>query len=635
MNRVALAMLLSAAAPAVMAQAAQAQSAPTQAPSAQAPAPGPATEKTPSTPTPAGDSQRLPSDVADRGATPTSGQPDAERREGVTVYRPDFFAASRPNTALEMISRLPGFQFDGGSSARGFAGTAGNVLIDGKRPASKSDSLGDIVSRIPADQVERIEVIRGGAPGIDMQGQSVVANIIRKAGNTSQQTVTVGTNWFLQSGDNLPSFNYQTSRTMGPRSFDFSAGLGTSLDDSVGQGTRVRRDPSGAITRFETAGTEAEGRPLSAKGSFKTPLMGGELRANATVGKSNFKDEDHFRRPGVVTDVVGKSRNLNGEVGLNYTRPLNQRLSMELVGLQKLGRSDFVSRFEENASRSSFESEAQSGESIGAGVLRLKRSETLSFEAGAEAAFNFRDGQTGLTINGERIDLPASNVRVEERRGETFVTATWRPRPTLGLEAGSRFEVSTISSSGDVTNERSFFYPKPRLLATYTPGPDTTFRLRLEREVGQLNFGDFVASANLTDERVVAGNPDIEPDKTTVIELTAERRFWETGSISVSLAHEEITDAIDRLPIIAIADNGDRIIFDAPGNIGEGTQDELDINLTLPLGRFGIPGGEFKASMEWVNSEVTDPTTGEARRISASDRRASNWSTVRTSRATS
>jgi hypothetical protein len=293
-----------------------------------------------------------------------------------------------------MINRLPGFPADSGSSARGLRGTAGNVLIDGKRPASKSDSLGDIVSRIPADQVERIEVIRGGAPGIDMQGQSVVANIIRKAGNTSQQTVTVGTNWFLQSGDNLPSFNYQTSRTMGPRSFDFSAGLGTSLDDSVGQGTRVRRDPSGAITRFETAGTEAEGRPLSAKGSFKTPLMGGELRANATVGKSNFKDEDHFRRPGVVTDVVGKSRQPQRRDGANYTRPLT-RASRWSWSRCRSSASRSSLRFEQNAGPEHLHLDADSGESIARGVLRLKRSETLSFEAGAEAAFNFRDGQTG------------------------------------------------------------------------------------------------------------------------------------------------------------------------------------------------------------------------------------------------
>jgi hypothetical protein len=120
----------------------------------------------------------------------------------------------------------------------------------------------------------------------------------------------------------------------------------------------------------------------------------------------------------------------------------------------------------------------------------------------------------------------------------------------------------------------------------------------------------------LTDGRAVAGNPNIEPDQTTVIEATAERRFWGTGSLSVGVSHEEITDAIDRLPIFVLNDDGTTSVFDANGNIGEGTQDELDINLTLPLDRFGISGGEFKAEMEWVNSEVTDPTTGELRRIS-------------------
>jgi hypothetical protein len=449
-----------------------------------------------------------------------------------------------------------------------------------------------------------------------MQGQSVVANIIVRAGNTSQQVLTVANQTFLQGGHNIPSLSYQVTRTMGPRSFDFSVARGVSLDDSTGRGQRIRRDPTGAITSIETVGTEADGAPYSAKGSIKTPLMGGELRVNATASKSDFKDEDHFRRPGLQTDVVGVSDSQSGELGANYTRPLTGALSMELVALQKLGKSEFYSNSEQNADQSRFTSNAESGETIGRGVLRLKRSDTLSFEAGAEGAFNFRDGQTGLTVNGQVIPIPASNVRVEERRAEAFVTATWRPRPTLGVEAGSRFESSTISSSGDVANERSFFYPKPRFLLTWTPRPTDTFRLRIEREVGQLNFGDFVASANLTDNLVVAGNPEIEPDKTTVIEATVERRFWETGSISLGVSHEEITDAIDRLPIFQLNDDGTTSVFDAPGNIGEGTQDEVDINLTLPLSRFGIPGGEFKAEMEWVNSEVTDPTTGEGRRIS-------------------
>ena len=605
MKVAALAALFCAAAPQAFAQAPQ-PSAPEQTGAQPAPAP-------------AGDApQTNPATVADQGATPTSGQPEGEAREGVTVYRPEFFASSRPSTALDMVSRLPGFVFDGGSGARGFAGTAGNVLIDGKRPSSKSDFLGDIVARIPASQVERIEVIRGGAPGIDMQGQSVVANVVRRAGNASQQVLTVATQWFLQSGDNLPSLNYQTTRTVGPRTYEFSAGRGTSLDDSAGQGRRVRRDPSGAITRVEDASTEAEGRPYSARGSVKTPLAGGELRVNGAASKGDFKSEQHFLRPGVRTDVVGKDNNRSGELGLNYTRPLTERLSMELVGLQRLAAGEFRSNFEQNADRSTFTSEAESGESIARGVLRLKRSDTLSFEAGAEAAFNFRDGRTALVDNGVEIDLPVAAVRVEERRGEGFLTATWRPFTTLGVEAGSRFEFSTISSSGDVENERSFFYPKPRALLTWTPTKSDTFRLRVEREVGQLNFGDFVSSANLADDRIVAGNPDIEPDQTWVIEASAERRFWNTGSIGLTFAHEQITDAIDRLPILVDTDEDGDVdqIFDAPGNIGDGTQDELDFNLTLPLDRFRVPAGELKVTLELVESEVTDPTTGQGRRIS-------------------
>jgi hypothetical protein len=98
----------------------------------------------------------------------------------VTPFAPAFFADYRPSSAMDMIGRLPGFSFDGGNGNRGFAGTGGNVLIDGERPPSRNDSLSSILNRIPADQVARIDLIRGGAGGIDMQGHTVVANVIRK-----------------------------------------------------------------------------------------------------------------------------------------------------------------------------------------------------------------------------------------------------------------------------------------------------------------------------------------------------------------------------------------------------------------------------------------------------------------------
>ena len=41
---------------------------------------------------------------------------------------------------------------------RGFGQAAGNVVINGERPSSKSDNLATILGRIPAARVLRVEV---------------------------------------------------------------------------------------------------------------------------------------------------------------------------------------------------------------------------------------------------------------------------------------------------------------------------------------------------------------------------------------------------------------------------------------------------------------------------------------------
>src|SRR6185295_2314520 len=114
------------------------------------------------------------------GAPPPA--PAAATESAVIVYAADYYAPMQLPTALEMVQRTPGFSFDSGANVRGFAGGAGNVLIDGERPLTKSETLDEILKRVPAASVARIEVIRGGAPGIDMQGRTVLANVVRKGG---------------------------------------------------------------------------------------------------------------------------------------------------------------------------------------------------------------------------------------------------------------------------------------------------------------------------------------------------------------------------------------------------------------------------------------------------------------------
>lgn len=544
-------------------------------------------------------------------------QPVAQQ-QGVISYTPADFAAARPNTAMDMINRIPGFSFNAGDQVRGFAGAAGNVLVDGQRPTVKTDSLDSVLSRIQISQVERIDVIRGGAPGIDMQGQTVVANVIVKKQDTFQQVITAGGMIYAKTGDTIPTYGYTATRRVGEHQFDFNFSRGLSLDDSVGFGWRTTQDLNAGTTLVENADTEGDGFVYTMRGNYKGPMFDGTLSLNGLASADEFKNESHFISTATDRRFIDRSANDRAEVGANYKRALGDAFELEVLGLSKWAQGSGDSLAFIEADQSSFNVRAEAGESIGRGVLRYKMTPDLSFEGGGELAYNYRDQSVALFDNGAPVPLPLTDVKVEELRGEVFAQSTWRLSPELSLEGGVRVERSKIEQSGDLTKERSFTYPKPRLVATWSPTKDDQLRLRVEREVGQLNFRDFSASVSLNSGVVSGGNSDLRPDKTWVYEAAYEKRFWDGAAAVLTFRHDEITDVVDLFPFLVDTD-GDTIPdtrIMGPGNIGSGKNDSISLNLTLPLKGIGLTGGEFKAETTWQNSEVTDPLTGEKRRIS-------------------
>ncbi len=539
-------------------------------------------------------------------------------RQGVIAYTPADFADARPNTALDMINRLPGFTLEGGDQVRGFAGAAGNVLIDGQRPTVKTDSVSDLLGRITIGQVERIDLIRGGAPGIDMQGRTVVANVIRKRIDTFQQVFEARSFLFFDTGHAIPGWNYQATRRAGEHQFDFSLSRGTSYDDSVGRGWRTTDYISTADpTLLETSETEADGMVHSARANYKGPLFGGTFSANGLVSTDEFKDEGRFYSATTDERFISRSANDRGEIGLNYTRNLTSSLELESLFLSKIAFGGADSSGDTGGSLGLVEIEAEAGETIGRGVLRYRHSPKLQFEGGGEAAYNYRDQSVALTVNGTPVPLPSSDVHIEELRYEGFVQGTWRPTTQLSFEAGVRIEQSEITQSGDNAKERSFNYPKPRFVATWSPTQEDQLRFRVEREVGQLNFQDFASEVDLNSGVNSTGNADLRPDKTWAYEVAYEKRFWGNGAAVLTLRHEEITDVVDILPFfVTVPGQPAPVLVSGPGNIGSGANDVVQASLTLPIERLGVKGGEFKLDARLQESEVTDPTTLETRSIS-------------------
>lgn len=541
-------------------------------------------------------------------------QADAARAtppSAANSYPASFFNSARPNTAFDMIARLPGFTFDAGQSVRGFAGAAGNVLIDGERPPAKTDTLDDILRRIPASSVARIDLIQGGAPGIDMQGRTVLANVILIHASRTEMTATALAN-FYSDGRIMPAGQFEFTRRNGDRNLSGSVRY---YDEEGGeQGTGFQRitDGSGALLRDAFGRKEDIDKGLELRGGLQTPWLGGTLNLNTSINLTGTdQDELHkFQQPedGRTSErITDRYRRPRGEIGGDFTTQIAPKTELKLVALQSLRRRTHDSVSNEGGELSDLAEGYTAGESILRATATYERSPSLSIEGGGEGAYNFLNGRTKLTEDRVPVVVPNANARVQEKRGEAFVTATWRISSQWNLEATARAEASTISQQGDISSSESFFFPKPRLLLTWSPSETFQVRTRFEREVSQLDFADFVAKANLSSGVVTAGNGSLQPERRWVVEAAFEKHFWNSADVVLTLRHQALQRVIDQVPVDG---------FNAPGNIGNGRRDLVQLDLTLPLDRFGLKGGLLKGTGTWLHSRVRDPTTGELRRIS-------------------
>ncbi len=537
-----------------------------------------------------------------------------ESQGAVTPYPPEYFREAAPTTAYDMVIRLPGFVFDKGAAVRGLSGAGGNVLIDGQPPVSKNDPLDEILKRIPADAVLRIEVIRGGSAGIDMQGKTIVANVVRRS-DANFRGVLIGSTTFVYDGRVEPGMRAEGQWTWGKRLLELSYIGGRGVDDSSGDGPRIRYGPTGAVLMRSRVDGDGESVREWFTGAFETPLGPGRLRLNGALQRSPYDNEvtDRLSFPGGKEYQYDTVDRRQAELGGRYSLPLSASTTLESVALQQWSEAVTRARFEGPGVDRTFSLDRKTSETVGRSLARHRVSDASEFEVGGEVALNTLDGETRLVVNSRPVGVPSANVRTEEVRGEAYGLTRWRPLPQLTVEATLRQERSRITASGDTTLEKTLAFTKPRLAAIYRLGPDDQIRLRVEREVNQLSFDDFVASSSFVNTgTVISGNPDLTPQQAWVGEIAYEKRFRRGGAAVLTWRRSELSDVIDRIAIIA--PNGS--VADAPGNIGSGRRDELMANITAPLTGAGVSGGLLKAQLTWRRSRVVDPITQRRREIS-------------------
>ena len=562
--------------------------------------------------------------AADSGNTAASGASSSQ------VFEPTYFAQFAPRSALDMVEQIPGFQISGPggggqSNTRGFGQADENVLVNGERLITKSIGIRDQLRRIPASSVVRIELREGAS--LDLPGLTgLVANVLVKRSGLSGQFKWEGA---LRTTEVDPEwYGGEVSLAGTSGALDYTLAVENNNNRFGGTGPTIFRDANGIlIERQETVSAGAFDHPRIS-GSVAYDFGGGISAALTGYWARTFfdrvRDEQRFFPDGSVIDRFnGRDGGApDYELAADFTFPLGPG-RLKLIGLEAWdGDASGATlidtpRTGAPAIGTRFASEGGAGE-------RIARFEySLPFLGGdwqlaGEAAFNRLDQISSLLTLDEtgsfiETPFPEGTGGVKEDRYEVILNVTRRLTDQIALQASLGGESSRIRQTGLGANSRRFERPKGSFSVSWQSGVGLDISMAIERRVGQLNFGDFLASVALEQDNENAGNNELVPDQTWEAKFEIAKSLGAWGSTTLTIERRWIDDYVD----LILLDDGS----EARGNIDKARRSNVDWTTTLKFDPLGWRGAQLDLGLKLEEGEIRDPATGELRDFSGgSDR---------------
>ncbi|MBO6689720.1 MAG: TonB-dependent receptor plug domain-containing protein [Henriciella sp.] len=546
-------------------------------------------------------------------------QPDEDSR----TFTSSDFQQFAPRTALDMVSQIPGFSISqSDEEQRGFGQADENVLINGQRISSKSTSARDALSRIPAENVEKIEIVDGAR--LDIPGLS------GQVANVSATSSGISGTWSVHQ-------RYRERLEAGVRWAEVSVngqygnlGWALTLEAEPGRGGAAGRenifDGSGNLTHFR----EERGRFLNENTSINgslawTPSNGHIANLNAEYSVSEpdeLETSSEFLADGTLvsqSEFKFNEDEWEGEIGADYEFGLGPG-RLKLIGLQRNEHSPVTLQFLRsnvdgtNITNDLFARTTDESESILRGEYSWAGKNNSDWQVSLEGAFNSLENESDF-FTGTTLDATPNRTvidpgtRVEEKRAETFITHGRQLNQKMRLQVTLGAEQSEISSDGVGGQTRTFTRPKGSASLAWDVDDNLKVNASAERMVGQLDFFDFVANIDPNNGDDNVGNADIVPDQRWRFSVEAEKDFGSWGALTAEVIYDEIEDLIDQVPI----GNGE-----GPGNLDSASRIAFELDGTLMLDNFGWKGAQLEYQTSLQDTFLDDPLTGETRDFNAS-----------------
>ena len=588
----------------------------------------------------------------------------------VLSYDLEYFQRFEPNTVGDMVKRVPGAGFVGsdimefdGVQLRGLGGGYTQVLINGKSVPGAGDDRSFWVDRIPADMVDRIEILRSNSANRSGDAVAGAINIIlRDAYEFDGGYLRAGVNrWF--DGETNPTFGAVASgEALGGRVL-----AGINVQDRYR--SKLKRsdrysDPTlEELLSWEDQAEVKDGRDTSANLSYtadvgasgRFSIDGFYVKTDRDVSEVSheveYDDEDV-----IESNVPGLNpvRQRNWGVGTEYR--------FEMAGGTTeidLDHARFTDDSEEREEKHEYVNGEWDASEAEAQSVDAKDAET-SFKLAHSRPLGGAEMEFGIDYRNKKRDVAYANYEweaegegdavvyeldgivasvIEEKRLDPYLMFSGNSG-ALGWEAGLRYETTKsevrYSEDGEIEGAagKDDKVLLPSLHLKWNLGDADRLSLSLARSIKRPNFNELIPAlldGEFGDNDYI-GNPLLEPETANGIDLGFEHRLGKRGVVGINLFYRDVKDLIELVNTGAWSEDAqdsyedelEEFLDENPGageddfefepeswvftsaNVGDGKVYGVEFDLSTPLTAFGLENTGVFLNYSWVKSKVDD-----------------------------
>jgi iron complex outermembrane receptor protein len=533
-------------------------------------------------------------------------------------------------TIGEVLGKLPGVEVgaqnsDGTMSqrARGMSRDSVQILVDGERSAGGARMAAAILGRLPAGDLERVEILRGSSAEYG-GGAPVTVNLVMKKAVSKRSTALKAAVGYRGSE---PNAQFTLTENGGEGDFAWKLPITLNLHRIPAQSDKERQDT--------TAGTRSLWQQESEKGAFSfrelalSPRMTWKDGSDSLTISPTFFDglgrrNSDMTQEAYADPAAGTGLAFNGD---RSSREESRRrmLRLRAEGEKLIGVSKLSARASFNSGKRTSDVVRTSHDAALAPTLSTEHSDSHENETNLAVRVDRPIGEHLVAVGLEHINLRRSDDQVftgsfaavtsaqaKERQSIAWVQDDWKVLPSTTLTYGVRGESIALDSEGTAQRHGLVM---PSLAVRWEPADQWVMRSSLGAGLKMPRLEEISAitspsiSTNTPVEADKRGNPDLRPERSVNFEAVLERYLAEdAGVLGANLYARSTQDFTER----RVQLEGARWV-DRPYNEGTALHWGFELDGKVRTDAMGWKGATVKAHLTLPHARVDDTRLGITR----------------------